>query len=148
MQSEIIKEFCDYIAIVKDEEGIYPSPLITCFHNGKKEIAALALESDQTIAEAIKHTRNLSPREHLGFCEELVFGIDRFTKENQGTTLANVLTCAYWNKDGWVPFVIEYDDDQILPPNWNNEFWNKIINDEIKIIERKFFLRVVQGPIV
>jgi hypothetical protein len=142
---EIVDAFYDVAVSLKDEKGIFPHPLIIYLEGGKKIMASLMLEGAENTRVALEYSKNLN-KDCKDKCLELVYGIDRFTKENQGTTLSSVLTCAYWNEKGWVPFIIEYDDDQTLPINWDNEFWNDLMNDEISRIEKRYFpFKVAEG---
>lgn len=78
---------------------------------------------------------------------EAVFTLDRFTKPGQGTKYDDVLAGQYFDRSlGARPFrsfVIEYRKEprQFEPVDYNNEFWNGVLNAEListmrNIVER------------
>lgn len=73
----------------------------------------------------------------------ICLGIDRFTRENQGTSLGSLMSFKLVNMERYPiidqkAFIVEYegkgDDIKVLDINFNNEFWNHIINREFATI--------------
>jgi hypothetical protein len=66
---------------------------------------------------------------------EIIFGIDRYTRPEQGTKYADVLTVFWWNGEhtknyGFRFGIVDYvppPDTVIEPINWDNPFWNDIM---------------------
>lgn len=146
MQPDIKTMFYNYVAGVIDQEGVYPYPAMwhTVDPNLLKDgcppeealrlnVAALDLKPHQVVLHLLK--------QRLESATELIYGIDRTTKEGQGTTLSDVLTCGYWSQTtGWQIGVIEYNVSNqgktVLPWNWNNQFWTELVMQEIEHYER------------
>jgi hypothetical protein len=84
---DIKKMFWDSVSGAIDDEGIYPHHMIIIDKDDKIIFCALDLDFKTVLIHAFKAI--------LDDCKELIFGIDRNTKEGQGTEFADVLTCAY-----------------------------------------------------
>lgn len=66
---------------------------------------------------------------------ELVFGLDRWAKPEQGTTRANVFSVTYFNRGKWKFGIIEYDlwpKVVVDPIRWDCEFWNNALRREFE----------------
>jgi len=133
--------FYNYVADVIDTKGVYPYPAMwrmldkKLLSDGCPPEEALALNvgaMDLKPHQVILHLL----RARMEGAVEMIYGIDRSTKPGQGTTLSDVLACAYWSTDtGWLVGVIEYNvSDQgktVLPWNWHNPFWTELVLGEI-----------------
>ncbi len=117
------------------EEGIYPHPGLCLNYDGEIEMAALAFGPDECISWFWDSIANKG-------AVECVFGIDRTTRDGQGTEFRDVLTCAYWKEglDGksWGSSfrigVINYQfapELIVRPFDWGNEFWNERMQGEV-----------------
>lgn len=69
---------------------------------------------------------------------EIMLGIDRFTKEGQGTEFASVIAGPHWRRQedgkGTVQgYTIDYDFGPpkiVRPVSYDNEFWGRAITEE------------------
>lgn len=130
---EFIQHFYRHITNIMDETGISPSPCV-------------ALGKDGTL---MFHALDLPPESVLHHFWELVtvkeaqmvlFGLDRTTREGQGTEFADVLTCVFWWNDPEVKWnksfkigVVNYQFEPriVRPIDWQNEFWTKQLTAEL-----------------
>lgn len=135
--------FHEYVDGVIDEKGVYPFPGMALRQDGKLEIAAI---TDGNLAyrwfweQITQHN-----------AAEVIFGLDRTTKPDQGTEFNDVLTCCHW-RDGldgnpWQTSfrigVIDYQHEPriVRPWNWTNEFWLERMGTEIKNCRPGFRVR-------
>jgi ParB/RepB/Spo0J family partition protein len=92
------------ISIAIDAEGVFPHQCI--FRCGEKQtMAALDLNPAETVYSWLRQT--LAKEKP----DELIFGLDRFCKPGQGTTLGDCITGAWLAVSTWNPFVIEYQHE-------------------------------------
>jgi len=140
-EQDIKTMFYNYVASTIDKEGVYPYPAMwrmldkKILTDGCPEEDALVLNvgaMDLKPHQVVLHLL----RQRLEGATELIYGIDRSTRPNQGTTLSDVLTCGYWSTNtGWQIGVIEYNVSNqgktVLPWNWNNTFWTDTVLAEI-----------------
>ena len=112
----IVEMFHEHTARCIDERGVYPLTM-----------EAHDLTPLQVYQRVITIVATMKP-------SELVFGLDRFCKEGQGTTLGDCVTAAHWNGRLWLPFIIEYQHEPriVKPVDWNNAFWNEKIMGDIR----------------
>lgn len=122
-----ISKFEDIVATSIDERGIYPAPMLVEYSDGGLDMMALALEPLQcystfalkVLDRTVKHA---------------IFGLDRSTKENQGTEFADVLTCVAYHRnispevvvrEQFAFGVINYQHEPriIRPIDFKNAFW-------------------------
>lgn len=145
---DILKEFCDYAARAIDGEGIYPFPGFCMMPDGKLEIAALAIGPDGCFQWFWEKVANEC-------AAECIFGLDRETRDGQGTEFGDVLTCVYW-KDGldgkpWnTSFriaVLNYQHSPriVRPLDWDNTFWKKQMHAEVLSHAPSHRIRVVKA---
>ncbi len=123
----LANDYYDLIVGSIDEKGVYPHQMLVLQKNGKVGVYALALtEPHQVLNTMMKVLVDEKPA-------QLIFGMDRFTKPGQGTTLSDCVAGAFWNGDAWRVFVIEYQNEPriVKPMDWDNEFWKKSVKDEI-----------------
>lgn len=122
--------FHDLIARSIDAKGVYPHQCLYTHDGGKLVLSALDFKAEQVYRYLLTVMLEKKP-------EEIVFGLDRFCKEGQGTTLGDCITGAHWNAKSagtplWRPFVIEYQHEPriVKPMDFENRFWNsRIISD-------------------
>ncbi len=144
-ESEIVKQFEGYVAKLIDAKGIFPYPMVALEHDDKLSMSALALDPTATIKQFLHLICNMNAK-------EVIMGLDRSTRENQGTEFADVLTCYYWKDrseekdlpeaqktwDKWFKFgVINYQHDprEVRPMDWNNAFWNEKLAGDINALK-------------
>ena len=130
----LVEQFYAYVCNLIDEEGIYPIPGMAIMPDGEQHIAA--------ITEPKLAYEWFWKQVTVNGAEECIFGLDRTTKEEQGTEFADVLTCCHWreNMDGkkWgTSFRIGVIDYQREPRiarqwNWENQFWIEKMTGEAK----------------
>lgn len=114
------------------EEGFFPYPALYTKDN-KITISFLDLQATHVIKWAFETISKENP-------DELIYGIDRYAKENQGTSEKDLLSIVYYNKNtGWTPGIIEYNPNTLYCHhyNWDNQWWNQIILDEINNTKEK-----------
>jgi hypothetical protein len=118
-----------------DESGVYPHQAMVVDKNGKIGVFALDFRTpSEVMNELLKVLLKEQPK-------EMIYGLDRFTKPNQGTTLGDVIAGAYWNGDAWRSFIIEYQHEPriVKPLDWNNKFWTAAIKEELTSFMDKAF---------
>jgi hypothetical protein len=119
---QLVAEFTTYITIAVDAEGIHPLPAWIITADDQRDILAVAMPTSDAVGHVLAHTARTAD------WQALLFGIDVFCKENQGTTLdsALVLVCVQRGLQPRVG-VIEYSWNggypTVLPVNWDNQFW-------------------------
>ncbi len=111
--------FHDLISTAIDAEGVYPQQAIGINHGGRMTMMALDLSGEATLhlmrGEVAK-----------GIYQELIFGVDCYTKPGQGTTLADVIVSGWWSAaTGWRIGIIEYQHEPriVKPWCWDNGHW-------------------------
>lgn len=64
---------------------------------------------------------------------KVIFGFDRWLKNEQGTTLKDGLSVSYYDKGVWRFGIMEYQNEPriVKPINWDIEFWQKTLRKEI-----------------
>jgi hypothetical protein len=90
----------------------------------------IAYIDDPTLAHKWAHDTIM-----LKKAEEVIFGLDRFTKPDQGTEFDDVYTVLYWSRfNPWCYGVIDYSPSQNIkrPINWHNEHWIEALHNEHK----------------
>lgn len=110
-----------------DEKGVFPHQMLVLDQNDKLGVFALALDKpNEMMHVVIKTLVKENPK-------ELIYGLDRFTKAGQGTTLGDLVAGCYWNGTGWRPFIIEYQHEPrvVKPIEWNNAHWNENLKKEL-----------------
>lgn len=130
----LLQPFCDWLAGVIDDEGVYPIPVVSRDRDGKVTMAAMDVEA----MDVLEYVWRQITCEQVA---ELIFGLDRSTKPGQGTEFSDVLTCGHWFSGfheswnaAWKPFVINYQNEPriVRPPDFANEFWNAKILSELQ----------------
>lgn len=125
--SQLLKDFWELNRASVDEAGIRIPHAV--FRSGDKlTAAALALGGQGTDTYAAIGRFLVRERP-----DELVFGMDRFTKPGQGISTRDCLTVHHWTGRAWRFGVIAYQFD---PPifeeiDWDNGFWAAALVDEM-----------------
>lgn len=122
------QEFFAHVERSIDSSGVFPFPGIAVNRDGGIEFAAIT-DAGSCLRWFKKALANLD-------CVEVIVGIDRTTREGQGTEFADVLTCFHWQREHQDVLrvgVINYQFDPFIvrPFDWNNEFWRKRVLDEV-----------------
>jgi len=130
---DLVAKFHEHVLQSIDEDGIYPFPGMSINKDGKMEIAALCEAST-----AFDWFWNQITIEQS---KECIFGLDRSTKDGQGTEFSDVLTCVHWAEGmdgkGWdTSFkigVINYQPDPriVREFDFSNEFWTTKMTTEV-----------------
>lgn len=121
-------EFFRYVEGMIDAKGVYPFPAISSLMNGHREVAAI---TEPGLCFKWFRTQ-LGNAE----CIETIVGLDRTTKEGQGTEFADVLTCFHWKRQHPNVLrvgVINYQPEPLIvrPFDWGNEFWRQRVVAEV-----------------
>lgn len=122
------QEFFAHVERSIDESGVHPFPGIAIKQDGGIEFAAIT-DAGLCFQWFKKHLIDLD-------CAEVIVGIDRTTREGQGTEFDDVLTCFHWQREHQDVLrvgVINYQFEPFIvrPFDWNNEFWRKRVLDEV-----------------
>lgn len=146
-------EFARMIGFAIDEEGVYPHQGFSKTAEGKLEIGALALDYPGCL-------KWFWDKVCIEGASEVIFGIDRTTKEGQGTEFADVITLCHWQDptagqlalDGsWGNSfrigVINYQHEPriVRPIDWENEFWIGRMTEEVKHFRPQSRIKVVKA---
>lgn len=126
-KESIVEQFVSLNVGLIDEKGIYPSQSIVLNQNGEIGIYALAVPP----MVAMRHMRNA----FQGKPKEMIFGFDRQLLPEQGTTLADGLSVAYYDGKRWRTGIMEYQNEPriVMPINWDNKWWNAGLAEELKM---------------
>ena len=136
-QSDVVETFEGLVEGMIDAEGIYPFPAYYIDSNDERCVASLAMDNAQICVDWFWSTILTSN------ARELIFGVDRETRPNQGTEFADVLTCAYYVQCGDTEAirdnyrinigVINYQHEPriVRPIDWDNRFWRRQLLNEL-----------------
>ena len=115
-----------YVSTLIDVTGVYPHAVMVLEQDGTMGVCALDLKPPQAMSEIAKLLIQNKTK-------ELIYGFDRFCRKGQTEFFEDAIAGAYWNGEGWKPFIIEYQHDPrvVKPLNWENEFWNKSVRGEL-----------------
>ncbi|MBX3397519.1 MAG: hypothetical protein KF873_02150 [Gemmataceae bacterium] len=125
-----------------------PAPLPEVFHrmvetsiNAKGVFPHLAVWLDQDRKLCMGSLHLNQPHQVMGWVAatlasgavELVYGLDRFARPGQGTTLGDLIAGAWFTGRDCKPFVIEYQHEPriVKPIDWGNEFWSRSVGGEL-----------------
>lgn len=124
--SALIEQFHAVVSAAVGERGVYPSPLLYRKPDGGLVLCSLALRPAAAYAYVLKLVRG-------GGAAELAFGLDRYAKPGQGTTLGDLVAGGHYAGGGWRPFVIEYRHAprQVRPVDYGNAFWRAAVLKEL-----------------
>lgn len=118
-------QFHDWISAAIDADGVSQQGLIV---DGDDRLIVFALHVPVPQAYQIMVAQFQALRG-----KEAIFGVDRFTKPDQGTTLGDLVAGHHLTRAGTRPFIIEYQHDPriVKPICWDNPFWNAGLNAEL-----------------
>lgn len=118
-------QYHDWVIATIDAEGVSQQGLILR-EDGALTVFALHVPVPQAYQIMIAQFQDLQ-----GI--EAIFGIDRFTKPGQGTSLGDLVAGHHLTRGGTRPFIIEYQHDPriVKPICWDNPFWNAGLNAEL-----------------
>lgn len=133
---DLIKQYCEYVHPLIDEEGIYPTPGIVKNADDTLSIYAMATQAPEIIMLMFSNSRKPE-------IVEQIFALDTFTKEGQGTTLDSCLILFHVARDEQARVgVMEYSWNAGQPlskaVDWNNPFWTKTYARLANDLTRKF----------
>jgi hypothetical protein len=123
--------FFDMVSGTIDETGIFPPPLLAKKSDGTLEVGVISGPPQLVFHVAKQHFVDAE-------CVEFVYGLDRYTKPNQGSEFNDVFVGAFCEKRNgiyiWKPYVINYQNEPriVRDYDWNNEVWNTHTKHELK----------------
>lgn len=129
----LVDQFHVYVTGMIDEKGVHPFPGMAVKKDGGMNIVAIC-ETETALKwfwEQI--TRNQA--------KECIFGLDRSTRDGQGTEFADVLTCVHWVEEegkNWSESfrigVINYQHEPriVRPFDFENVYWSEKMTAEIE----------------
>lgn len=132
-QLNLDTQFFSAVEVHIDDEGVYPFPAMSCDSDGRIEFAMI---TDAELCFKWFWEKTTKPE-----TVEALFGLDRTTKEGQGTEFDDVLTCLHWKRPNEVDDSSEYrvgvinyqvDPRIVRPWDWDNEFWRTRMLAELK----------------
>lgn len=125
----------DWIASTIDAKGFEIPHGFALDRDGALTVVALAVPPTEAYMHMIAQWKRGAV--------EMIFGLDRFAKPGQGTTLGDLLGGFHFTRDASPrPFIIEYQFEPriVKPIEWNNTFWNAGLYSEIVQV-----LRIANG---
>jgi hypothetical protein len=124
---DITKLFYDHVSMSIDEKGVYPHIMMVEDGSSTLHIHALMLEHPFQVFSAVA-------KQILDNPKKLIYGLDRFCKDGQGTTLGDCVAGAYWDGSVWKSFIIEYQHEPriVQPMEWENKSWNDMVMTELR----------------
>ena len=141
----LVERFHELVSASIDQTGVYPAPGMAIDKDGKLRFASI-MEPHTAYQWFWDQVANKE-------AQEVIIGLDRSTKDGQGTEFADVLTCAHWKEglDGkaWhAAFrigVINYQNEPriVREFDFDNEFWSKQVTEELLAVRPEFRLKVV-----
>lgn len=110
-----------------DKNGVYPHQMIVERKDGTVEMNSLDLSPYQVYEYA--KSKASDPE-----TSRMVFGLDRFCRDGQGTTLGDCVGCLIFDGERWDTFIVEYQNEPrvVKPIDYGNEFWNAALRREAK----------------
>lgn len=118
---DIIAPFYDLLCDSIDVDGVSIPNAVMLGADDKLTVVALALPPQQVYAFMLS-------RWTLDRAQAMIFGLDRFAKDGQGTTLGDLIAGHYFERgQSSRPFIVEYQHDPriVQPIDWDNAFWNR-----------------------
>lgn len=153
IKSTALEVFMRLVESSIDEKGIYPPHMIMMRSDGTFDLAALAIEPMQGMQMFAAKTLMTLPMDVSKIekpnikagseYQSVIYGLDRYTRADQGTEFASVLTCWLFERDDTSPVlnirdqyrfgVINYQHEPriVRPMDFNNEFWNAHLREEL-----------------
>ena len=141
-------EFFKHVERMIDTVGVYPHPGLALMPDGGLQLAALALNPPGVF-------RWFWDMVSTKGAVECITGLDRNTKEGQGTEFRDVMTCWYWKEglddkpwnESFRVAVINYQDEPriVRPFDWDNEYWNDQAAGELAAFTPRFRVTIKEG---
>lgn len=133
------QEFFAHVERSIDSSGVYPFPGIAVMRDGGIEFAAI---TDAGLCFDWFRKQLANPD-----CGEAIFGIDRTTRDGQGTKFDDVLTCCHWQRSdsgGARIGVINYQIEPriVRPFDWKNVFWTERMLAEVNCYARPVYSKL------
>lgn len=134
--TELFQSYLSQIRTFCGDEGIYPQPLVYRDTEDKITMVAVAAEGNT----CVRHAREALAKEDVA---ELVFGMDRSAAPGQGLEFDDFVTVVWYVGGEFYTAVINYkpaedEDDQIIrEPDWNNNWWNNQLKDNLLPVLQK-----------
>lgn len=116
-----------------DEKGLELAHAVCVCHDGGIEVVALAVEPEQAYKWLLAMAASRPD------IVEIMLGIDRYTKEGQGSEFDDVVAGPHWRRQpdgmGTVQgFTIDYKFGPpkiVRPVSYDNDFWREAITQEV-----------------
>ncbi|CAN5371224.1 hypothetical protein BH10PSE14_BH10PSE14_04680 [soil metagenome] len=125
----------EHLARCIDEKGIEIPHGFVVHQDGTMTLLALAVPPD--------HAYRVMLSQWLRDAKEMIFALDRFARDGQGTTLGDLMAGYYFVRgERPRPFIIEYQHEPriVYPIAWDNAFWNSALARELKGATSNFTL--------
>src|SRR5688572_2139521 len=113
----VVQPFYDFVKISSQTGNVKPYPCVWIDENGQLTFEALDLPPDQCHLHVLKR---LTIGEGAVLCNELMFGLDRWAKEDQQVDLKDIVTCLHWRR----PDEVRNSDPRTI---WETENWRPAI---------------------
>ena len=116
----------DHLQVCIDERGIGLPHALVLDHAGTLTMIALDVSPDEIYRVMLRRWR--------AGAKEMIFALDRFATEGQGTTLGDLVAGHYFvSGEAPRPFVIEYQHEPrvLKAVEWNNPHWNAALTREL-----------------
>lgn len=124
--SQVLESFWELNRMSVDAEGIAIPHCVYSNAEGGLTAAALALPPAEIYVQVARFLVRDRP-------DELVFGIDRFTKPGQGIETADALSVSHWVNGRWRFGMIAYcfSAARFDAINWGYAYWNQMLANEM-----------------
>ena len=124
---DLMKSYFDYIKICIDEKGVFPHQCMAVNQKDELVLMALMVNSDSALFKIVEMIKSNDYK-------EIIWSLDRYCKEGQGTTLNDCLAGFHWKENNFISFIIEYQNEPriVCEPNYQNPHWNAMLEREIK----------------
>lgn len=128
--TDLLKKFVKHVEAILEPRGVFPHvALWRLAGENKLNMAAIAInEPDQVLGYVLDRLIN-EP------VEELVFGLDRYSKPGQGVSTKDFLCVYHYLADeGWLYGVLEYQyKPRIFKPiHWRHPVWAEIMAGDVE----------------
>lgn len=114
-----------------NQNGITIPNALMVDSKGEINVMAMAIFGNNSVGQTYQIIHKFLTEENP---IELVFGIDRFTREGQGTTRKNVFSVTYFSRGVFKFGIIEYDlwpEVKVDEIRWDCEHWNDALKNEL-----------------
>ena len=128
--TDLLREYLIQVRTFCGEKGIYPQPLL--YQDTENKLTMVTVAADGNLCA--KQARETLAK---GDVKELVFGIDRTSEPDQGLEFDDFVSVVWYVGGEFYTATINYvpaedEDNQIIrDPDWDNNFWNNQMRDEL-----------------